>query len=136
MPIPANAVLEGDPLPSAQNTTDRHLIVYDQDNNVVYELFNAHRPSEEADGQWHADSEAVWNLNQDTFRTPGWTSADAAGLPILPGLVRSDEVLTQGAITHALRFTVPAADAPTSTPPRTRSAPTTRRCRRWASGSA
>ena len=110
VPIPADAVIEGDPLPSAQNHSDRHLIVYDQDDNVVYELFNAHRPSEESDGQWHADSEAVWNLNQDTFRTPGWTSADAAGLPILPGLVRSDEVLTQGVITHALRFTVPATD--------------------------
>jgi FG-GAP-like repeat/IPT/TIG domain len=108
IPIPANAVIEGDPLPSAQNTGDRHMIVYDQDNNILYETYNTHRPSETTDGQWHADSEAVWNLNTDTFRPPGWTSADAAGLPILPGLVRPDEVLTQGVITHALRFTVPA----------------------------
>jgi hypothetical protein len=110
IPIPANAVIEGDPLPSAQNTGDRHLLVYDTDHNVVYETFNTHRLSETADGQWHADSEAVWNLNQDTFRTPGFTSADAAGLPILPGLVRPDEVLDQHVITHALRFTVPSTD--------------------------
>jgi hypothetical protein len=107
VPIPANAVIEGDPLPSAQNTGDRHLLVYDQDNNVGYELYNAHRPSETADGQWHADAEAVWDYKKDSFRPAGWTSADAAGLPILPGLVRPDEVLDQGVITHALRFTVP-----------------------------
>jgi hypothetical protein len=89
---------------------DRHLIVYDSTNNIAYELYNAHRPSEEPDGQWHADSEAVWDLSQDSFRPPGWTSADAAGLPILTGLVRPDETLTQGVITHALRFTVPKSD--------------------------
>jgi hypothetical protein len=110
IPIPANAVIEGDPLPSSQNNGDRHLLVYDQDNNILYETYNTHRPSEEPDGQWHADSEAVWNLNQDSFRTPGFTSADAAGLPILPGLVRPDEVYDQGKITHALRFTVPQTD--------------------------
>jgi hypothetical protein len=110
-PIPAGAVIEGDPLPSAQNTSDRHLIVYDYTNNIVYETWNTHKPSEEPDGQWHADSEAVWNLNANTFRTAGYTSADAAGLPILPGLVRPDEVLTQGIITHALRFTVPSTDS-------------------------
>jgi hypothetical protein len=106
IPIPANAVIEGDPLPSAQNTGDRHLIVYDKDNNVVYETFDTRRPSETADHQWHAGSEAVWDLTRNTFRTAGYTSADAAGLPILPGLVRPDEVLDQGQITHALRFTV------------------------------
>src|SRR5207248_1743978 len=78
----------------------------DQDHNLLYETFNTHRPSEEPDGHWHADSEAVWDLSKDSFRTPGFTSADAAGLPILPGLVRPDEVLDQGKITHALRFTV------------------------------
>jgi hypothetical protein len=106
IPIPAGAVIEGDPLPSAQNTGDRHLLVYDKDNNILYETFNTHKPSEEPDGQWHADSEAVWDLTKDSFRTPGFTSADAAGLPILTGLVRPDEVLDQGKITHALRFTV------------------------------
>src|SRR5262249_43010149 len=93
--------------PSAQNTGDRHLLVYDQDNNVGYELFNAHRPSETADGQWHADAEAVWDYKKNSFRPAGYTSADAAGLPILPGLVRPDEVLGYAVINHALRFTVP-----------------------------
>ncbi len=106
VPIPANAVIEGDPLPSAQNTGDRHLLVFDQTNNLEYELFNASRPSENTDGQWHCSSLAFWNMNQDWFRPTGYTSADAAGLPILPGLVRPDEVLTQKVITHALRFTV------------------------------
>ncbi len=110
VPIPANAVMEGDPRSPAQNTGDRHLLVYDQDNNVEYELFNASRPSENADGQWHCDSLAYWNMNQDSFRTPGFTSADAAGLPILPGLIRPDEVLDQKKITHALRFTVNRSD--------------------------
>src|SRR5437763_735508 len=67
-----------------------------------------HRPSDTGDGQWHAASEAVWSLGAATFRPPGYTSADAAGLPILPGLVRPDEVYDQGVIRHALRFTVPA----------------------------
>ncbi|HLJ95683.1 MAG TPA: DUF4214 domain-containing protein [Gemmataceae bacterium] len=110
IPIPSNAVIEGDPLPSNQNTGDRHMLVYDKDHNLLYETFNTHRPSEEPDGQWHADSEAVWDLSKDSFRTPGFTSADAAGLPILTGLVRPDEVLDQGKITHALRFTVPRSD--------------------------
>jgi hypothetical protein len=107
IPIPANAIIEGDPLPSSQNTGDRHMLVYDKDNNIVYETFGTYRPSEEPDNHWHAASEAVWDLSKDTFRTAGYTSADAAGLPILPGLVRPDEVLDQGKITHALRFTVP-----------------------------
>ncbi len=107
VPIPANAVLEGDPLPGVQNHGDRHLIVYDKDNNVLYELFNAYRPSETADGKWHADAEAFWDLKTNYFRPAGWTSADAAGLPILPGLVRPDEVFEQGVIKHAIRFTVP-----------------------------
>jgi IPT/TIG domain len=107
IPIPANVVIEGDPLKGTQNTSDRHMLIYDKDNNVVYETFNTRRPSETVDNQWHAGSEAVWDLKKDSFRTPGYTSADAAGLPTLPGLVRPDEVLQQGVITHALRFTVP-----------------------------
>lgn len=107
VPIPPGAPLEGDPLPSEENDGDRHLIIYDPDNNIAYELYNVHRPSETDDGQWHADSQAVWHMDQNWFRTPGDTSADAAGLPILPGLVRVDEVLDQGVINHALRFTVP-----------------------------
>lgn len=109
VPIPANAVIEGDPGTgqTVNNTGDRHLIVYDKDNQIDYELFNVHRPSESQDNQWHADSEAVWDMSKNSFRTAGYTSADAAGLPILPGLVRPDEVLTQGVIDHAIRFTVP-----------------------------
>lgn len=112
VPIPANAIIEGDPLPAAQNGSDRHLIVFDKDNNILYELYNVRRPSENSDNKWHAYSEAVWDLNQNSFRTPGWTSADAAGLPILPGLVLAEEVLDQGVINHAIRFTVSrSADA-------------------------
>src|SRR5205085_6832295 len=103
------AMIEGDAPPGAPpvtNNGDRHLLVFDQDHNLLYEFFNAHRPTETADHQWHADNESVWDMNQDSFRTPGFTSADAAGLPILPGLVRPDEVLDQKVINHALRFTV------------------------------
>jgi hypothetical protein len=111
VPLPANAtdpnsgVIEGDPLSTAQNTGDRHMLIYDQDNSLLYEFYNTHRPSETADGKWHADAEAVWHTNADWFRTPGWTSADAAGLPIAPGLVSYNEV-QNGVIDHALRFTV------------------------------
>ena len=98
------------PAPASQRG-DSHLIVWDQDNNVDYEFYHATRPSENSDGQWHADQESVWNLNTNTFRTLGWTSADAAGLPILPGLVRPDEALPvsqggQGVINHAIRITL------------------------------
>ena len=114
-PIPANAVLEGDnqngPVVGLANRGDSHLIVWDEDNNVAYEFYNASRPSENTDGQWHAAQESVWNMKTDTFRTLGWTSADAAGLPILPGLVRPDEALPvsqggQGVINHAIRITL------------------------------
>lgn len=110
IPIPSNVVLEGDLStgPATVNNGDRHMLVYDQDNNILYETFGTHRPSETSDGKWQAASESVWNLNTDSFRPAGWTSADAAGLPILPGLVRTDEVFTQGVINHALRFSVPA----------------------------
>jgi hypothetical protein len=90
---------------------DSHLIVYDVDNNIAYELYGTSRPSENSDNQWHADQESVWNLNANSFRTLGFTSADAAGLPSLPGLARPDEALPvsqggQGVITHALRMTL------------------------------
>jgi len=114
-PVPANAVLEGDlqngPLVGVDNRGDSHLIVYDVDNNIAYEFYRASRPSENSDGQWHADQETVWNMNTNEFRTLGNTSADAAGLAILPGLVRPDEALPvsqggQGVINHAIRFTL------------------------------
>ncbi len=114
-PIPPDAVLEGDyqnrPNPGVNNRGDSHLIVWDEDNNIAYEFYLASRPGENSDGQWHAAQETVWDLTTDTFRTLGWTSADAAGLPILPGLVRPDEGLPpeeggQGVINHAIRFTL------------------------------
>ena len=115
IPIPANPVIEGDlqdgPTVGLANRGDSHLIVYDQDSNIAYELFGASRPTENNDGQWHAAQESVWNMNQDSFRPQDWTSADAAGLPILSGLVRPDEGLPvsqggQGVINHAIRFTL------------------------------
>jgi hypothetical protein len=114
-PIPAGAAIEGDlqsgPTAGVNNRGDSHLLVWDADANLAYEFYRASRPSENTDGQWHADQETVWDLKADTFRTLGWTSADAAGLPILPGLVRPDEALPvgqggQGVITHAIRFTL------------------------------
>ena len=114
-PIPANAVIEGDnqngPVAGLANRGDSHLIVYDVDNNIAYEFYQASRPSENSDGNWHAAQESVWDMKTNTFRTLGWTSADAAGLAILPGLVRPDEGLPasaggQGVINHAIRFTL------------------------------
>jgi hypothetical protein len=114
-PVPAGAVLEGDqqngPTVGVDARGDSHLIVYDVDNNVAYEFYRASRPSENTDGRWHADQESVWDMKTITFGTLGWTSADAAGLAILPGLVRPDEALPvsqggQGVINHAIRFTL------------------------------
>ena len=104
MPIPANAPVEGTTTPGDNTTVgDRHVLVLDRDTCLLYELYNAHV---QASGSWTADSTAAWDLQSDNLRPYGWTSADAAGLPIFPGLARYDEVAT-GAITHALRFTVP-----------------------------
>lgn len=97
-PIPPNAPIEGGP----QGTGDRHLLVLDRDHWKLYELFSAYP---EGRG-YRAGSGAVFDLNSNALRPAGWTSADAAGLPIFPGLVRYDEVVEQGAIRHALRFTV------------------------------
>jgi hypothetical protein len=97
-PIPSDAPVEG----GSSGTGDRHVLVLDRDNWKLYELFRAFK---EGSG-WRADSGAVWDLNSNATRPAGWTSADAAGLPIFPGLVRYDEVVEQRAIRHALRFTV------------------------------
>ena len=97
MPIPLNAPIEGDPNPSG----DQHVLILDNTNCWLYELYNA-SPSGSA---WNAGSAAVWDLTADEQRPYTWTSADAAGLPIFPGLARYDEVAT-GAINHALRFTL------------------------------
>jgi hypothetical protein len=97
-PIPANVPIEG----GSQSSGDRHVLVVDSGNCKLYEMFASYR---QTDGSWHAGSGAVWNLNSNSLRPATWTSADAAGLPILPGLVNYNDILS-GAIHHALRFTV------------------------------
>ncbi|MEQ1693946.1 MAG: Ig-like domain-containing protein, partial [Gemmatimonas sp.] len=97
-PVPPTAPIEG----GASSTGDRHVLVVDRDNWKLYELYAAYP---QAGGGWHAGSGAIFDLNSNALRPAGWTSADAAGLPILPGLVRYDEV-SAGTIAHALRFTV------------------------------
>jgi autotransporter passenger strand-loop-strand repeat protein len=137
VPIPTNAVLEGD-FQNGPNTNgagynanqrgDSHLLVWDEDNNVAYELFGVSRPTDmtlfpntsnvelsHTDGMWHAAQESFWDMKTNTFRTLGATSADAAGLSILAGLARPDEGLPvseggQGAINHALRVTLPSGE--------------------------
>ncbi len=137
VPIPAGAVIEGDNQ-NGPNTNgpgynngqrgDSHLLVWDADNNIAYELYGVTRPTEptlfpddngfeapHTDGLWHAAQESVWKMTAESFRSLGWTSADAAGLSILAGLARPDEGLPtvaggQGAINHALRFTLPSGD--------------------------
>lgn len=98
-PVPRNAPIEGGSLSDG----DRHVLVVQQGTCILYELYHA-RP--QANGSWNAGSGAVYDLNSHALRHDGWTSADAAGLPILPGLVRYDEVQA-GEIMHAIRFTVP-----------------------------
>ncbi|MBS1726580.1 MAG: hypothetical protein JST51_07650 [Armatimonadetes bacterium] len=97
-PIPSDAPIEG----GANSSGDRHVLVIDKDNWTLYELYAAYP---QRDGTWTAGSGAIFDMTNGTTRPAGWTSADAAGLPILPGLVRFDEV-SKGAINHALRFTV------------------------------
>src|SRR5438046_5950464 len=99
MSIPSNALIEGYPKPG---TGDRHVLVLEKDGCWLYELYNATVKN----GIWSASSSAIWDMASNGQRPFTWTSADAAGLPIFPGLVRYDEVAA-GAINHALRFTVP-----------------------------
>lgn len=94
-PIPADA--------GVQQASDAHLIVLDSSNCRLYEMWSA---SPNSDGSWTAGSAAVFDLKSNTPRPANWTSADAAGMPMLPGLVTYDEVMT-GQITHALFMTVP-----------------------------
>ena len=109
MPVPANAPIEGYPKPG---NGDRHVLVLDRDNCWLYELYNSHALK---NGNWDAGSAAVWDLLNNEQRPYTWTSADAAGLPIFPGLARYDEV-APGAIQHALRFTLQHSQA-AFTPP-------------------
>ncbi len=96
-PIPADVKIEG----GAGADGDRHALIVDRDRCKLYELFALRRQG----GRWTAGSGAIWDLRSNRLRPAGWTSADAAGLPILPGLARYDEV-ARGRIDHALRFTV------------------------------
>jgi hypothetical protein len=98
-PIPPDAPVEGGP----NSKGDRHLLVLDRDNWRLWEMFNAF-PDDR--GGWRGDSGAVWDLKKNQIRLAGWTSADAAGLPILPGLVRYDEVAEKKIVEHAMRFTL------------------------------
>lgn len=93
-PIPAGAAIE--------HGADHHVLVVDESNCTLYETFDSTR---QADGSWTAGSGARFDLRGYSLRPAGWTSADAAGLPILPGLVRYDEVAA-GRIDHPIRFTV------------------------------
>jgi len=97
-PVPADAPIEGGP----DADGDRHVLVIDRIECVLYELYRAF-PN--GDGSWNADSGAVYDLRSNDLRPDGWTSADAAGLPIAPGLVMYDEVAS-GRIEHAIRFTI------------------------------
>jgi len=103
MPVPGNAPVEG----GSSSGGDRHVLVLDNGNCFLYELYNS---SANSDGTWNADSTAVWDLLSDEQRPYTWTSADAAGLPIFPGLVRYDEAAS-GKIGHAFRFTLPKTRA-------------------------
>ena len=96
-PVPTDAPIEGGP----NGMGDRHVIVIDRDNWKLYELYRAFPNG----SGWSADSGAVFDLNSNAPRPAGWTSADAAGLPVFPGLVRYDEVFGRREIAHALRFT-------------------------------
>ena len=93
-PIPANPAIEGG--------SDRHILMIDTDACQLYELFAASKSG----SSWSAGSGATWDLDSNALRPDGWTSADAAGLPIFPGLVRYEELAT-GEIHHAIRFTAP-----------------------------
>ena len=94
-PIPLSAPIEGN------GNGDAHVIAVDIEKGILYELFNAHVSG----NRWNASSGAVFNLRSNAMRTEGWTSADAAGLPIFPGLVRYEEIL-KGVIDHPIRFTL------------------------------
>ena len=102
-PYPANAPIEGGP----NSNNDRHVIVVDSSACKLYETWESYPQN---DGSWLVGSGAVWSLKSNRLRPSYWTSADAAGLPLLPGLVRYDEVAS-GVINHALSFTVNRSQA-------------------------
>ena len=96
--VPLNAPIEG----GSSSSGDRHTLAIDTDNCILYELYAAYPQA----SSWQAGSGAIYNLLSNALRPSTWTSADAAGLPIFPGLVRYDEIVA-GVIRHAIRFTVP-----------------------------
>lgn len=98
-PIPRHAMIED----VQSQYSDRHVLVVNKDTCTLYELYNAHP---QADGSWKASSGAVYDLKSYALRPKNWTSADAAGLAILPGLVRYEEIKA-GSINHAIRFASP-----------------------------
>jgi hypothetical protein len=104
-PIPSTAIIEGAPADCTGGPGnyqgDAHLLVLDRNACVLYETFNTTR----CNGSWSSDSETIWDMQNYEQRPWSWTSADAAGLPIFPGLVRYDEIAS-GAINHAIRFTM------------------------------
>ena len=127
-PFGADTPIEG----GAQSTGDRHAIMVNPTTCTLYELYDAqYSPSGSTAG-----SGAIWNLNSNALRPTGWTSADAAGLPILPGLLRYDEVQS-GVITHAIRMTAETTDTslPLAGPPRGRGGRQPEPARPWVPGS-
>lgn len=96
-PLGTDTKIEG----GANSSGDDHAVIVDTGTCRLYELWKVHRT---ASGRWSAGSGATWSLTSDALRPKGWTSADAAGLPILPGLLRYDEVRA-GVVDHAIRFT-------------------------------
>lgn len=98
-PIPPSPPIEGGA--NAPEHSDRHVLIVDRDNWILYELFHV-LPRGKG---WRAGSGAIFDLKSNRQRPAGWTSADAAGLPIFPGLARYDEVVQRGVVNHALRFT-------------------------------
>ena len=112
-PIPDEAIAQTHWIESGEpgnvdlrSSSDRHLLIVDRDNRLLYELYNVFYDG----SQWHAGSGAFFDLNANGRRPDGWTSADAAGLAILPGLVRYDEVFGSSEIQHAFRVTVRATN--------------------------
>lgn len=102
-PVPFHVAVEGGSSRPSKGRGDAHVLLVQETTCQLYEVYASRRAG---DGSWSAGSGAVFDLGSNALRTDEWTSADAAGLPILPGLVRYDEVLS-GEITHALRFTAP-----------------------------
>ena len=100
-PFPATAPIEGQPADCSSPSSDQHVLVLDRKTCMLYETYNTIR----CNGAYSADSETIWDMQTFEQRPWGWTSADAAGLSIFPGLVRYDEVAA-GAINHAIRFTL------------------------------